>query len=912
MAEDLASLGIRLDSSGVSQGTQSLDALADAAERAEGATQGLQQSFEETGKSGANAAGALEEAARGLREVGGAATEIPATASALSRSAGAARELGSAASSAKAELSGFGSGAAKGLNDVATSAENAASSVSWVEETIAKVHAEAERLRKTTAGVAEAHDDLADSVDGTSVSLGGLNLRYLAIAAGVGAVVASIATLTKAYVQGRSEAFEFNKALVLNNNASGATVGMLNEQAKAIDRVAGTQAEAARVLTELAASGKVSAERLQEAATLALQLEKSAGIASGETIKAFIELGRRPVEAVKKLNEQYNFLTASTYEQIRALSEQGREWEAADLAQRTFSEQMGPRVAQIEERLGSLQRAARATGGFFKEMWDGILGIGREETPEERLADLERQIANRQMFFGRSRDSSSRERAAAEDLQNEAALLRIAIGLQEDAAKAAAEAAREEQRLIEEADKKAEEARKQRLAAEREAEAIRKAQFGIRLADIQRGLRAETDAYANQGRVLEAQFSAGQVGAAAYYSERKRLIEETADAQIRALEAENIALRESNGSQLERLQNLERVKDNEAEIARIRAGMATEVEALGIAENARLEAITKGYDEARAAAESFLATQQRAWQRELDGMGQGRLARERDAGRNAIDDRYERQRQQIESDRRTAPDTQENRERFTEALRLVDEYHAKELAAYTAHWAELREGETDWRIGVSEAVNNYLDESTNFAKITEGVVTDSLASAETAVARFVRTGKLSFRDLTSSILADLAKLGTSRLFTTLLGAFTPLGEVQGAGTRIVPNANGNVYAAPALSAYSGQIVNQPTLFAFAKGAGVMGEAGAEGILPLKRDSSGQLGVIAMGGGGGEVNVHIHGAPSTPTVNKRRNASGGFDIDVVFKEMENWMADRFASGASPFNSVMRGRYGLEAT
>lgn len=179
------------------------------------------------------------------------------------------------------------------------------------------------------------------------------------------------------------------------------------------------------------------------------------------------------------------------------------------------------------------------------------------------------------------------------------------------------------------------------------------------------------------------------------------------------------------------------------------------------------------------------------------------------------------------------------------------------------------------------------------------------------MARFAQTGELSFSNLTNSILADLTRLGANKLLMTLLGSLTPLGEVQGAGTRIVPNANGNVYAAPALSAYSGQIVNQPTLFAFAKGVGLMGEAGAEGILPLKRDSSGQLGVIAMGGGGGEVNVHIHGAPSTPTVNKRRNASGGFDIDVVFKEMESWMADRFASGASPFNSVMRGRYGMEA-
>ncbi len=46
----------------------------------------------------------------------------------------------------------------------------------------------------------------------------------------------------------------------------------------------------------------------------------------------------------------------------------------------------------------------------------------------------------------------------------------------------------------------------------------------------------------------------------------------------------------------------------------------------------------------------------------------------------------------------------------------------------------------------------------------------------------------------------------------------------------------------------GGIVNKPTLFPFAKGIGLMGEAGAEAIMPLKRGPSGRLGVEASGGG----------------------------------------------------------------
>ncbi|MGN8022151.1 phage tail length tape measure family protein [Phyllobacterium sp. 22229] len=47
--------------------------------------------------------------------------------------------------------------------------------------------------------------------------------------------------------------------------------------------------------------------------------------------------------------------------------------------------------------------------------------------------------------------------------------------------------------------------------------------------------------------------------------------------------------------------------------------------------------------------------------------------------------------------------------------------------------------------------------------------------------------------------------------------------------------------------FTNSIVSSPTLFKFASGTGLMGEAGPEAIMPLKRDSSGRLGVSAGGG-----------------------------------------------------------------
>lgn len=93
------------------------------------------------------------------------------------------------------------------------------------------------------------------------------------------------------------------------------------------------------------------------------------------------------------------------------------------------------------------------------------------------------------------------------------------------------------------------------------------------------------------------------------------------------------------------------------------------------------------------------------------------------------------------------------------------------------------------------------------------------------------------------------------------------------------NADGGVYASPGLSAYSGSVVSKPTLFPFARGIGLMGEAGPEAIMPLRRDSSGRLGVA---GGGSNVNVTVinQAAPEVQTTTRTRKNESGIDIELL--------------------------------
>ncbi|EBJ8440536.1 phage tail tape measure protein [Salmonella enterica] len=199
----------------------------------------------------------------------------------------------------------------------------------------------------------------------------------------------------------------------------------------------------------------------------------------------------------------------------------------------------------------------------------------------------------------------------------------------------------------------------------------------------------------------------------------------------------------------------------------------------------------------------------------------------------------------------------------------------RRLAEWADYNAKVDAAQGDWTLGASRALDNFLAQGGNVAGMTENVFTNAFNGMADSIANFAVTGKGSFRSLTVSILADLAKMeariAASKLlgsvlamfgFGTSAGGSTPSGAYSSAALSVIPNADGGVYRSAGLSQYSGSIVNRPTFFAFAKGAGVMGEAGPEAILPLRRGADGKLGVVAAASGGmamfaPEYNIEIH-------------------------------------------------------
>lgn len=246
---------------------------------------------------------------------------------------------------------------------------------------------------------------------------------------------AAIGLLTAAYFSGRAEADAYARAMAISGNAAGGTIGQYTAAAEAIDDLAGTQANAAGVLAALVGTGRVAASVIEEIGASAVRMERSLGVATEEAVGMFAALGKEPVQASAKLNEQYRYLTTAVYDQIKALKEQGREQEAANLAQQTFAQAMTTRAAEMDGRLGTLQRAWRGVKDMAAEAWDAMLGIGRQETAEQELARL---TAALQAPVRRGGDPRRAE-AGREGMRQRAEELRLQILQEREAAAVQAE-----------------------------------------------------------------------------------------------------------------------------------------------------------------------------------------------------------------------------------------------------------------------------------------------------------------------------------------------------------------------------------------------------------------------------------------------------------------------------------------
>ncbi|WP_460645773.1 phage tail tape measure protein [Leclercia adecarboxylata] len=264
---------------------------------------------------------------------------------------------------------------------------------------------------------------------------------------------------------------------------------------------------------------------------------------------------------------------------------------------------------------------------------------------------------------------------------------------------------------------------------------------------------------------------------------------------------------------------------------------------------------------------------------------------------------------------------------------------ASALDALDKKYQQAKASEMDWRAGVSAGLADWMDNVSNIAGTVSQGITSTMDSALDNVASMLVRGKADWKEWGLSALEMIAKVslqmaavsalgGSSSsgsgilgsLVGSVAGAFgggaagaTPSGAYTAAAGSLTFNAKGGVYGSPSLSAFSNSIVDTPTFFAFAKGAGVMGEAGPEAIMPLTRAADGSLGVRAVSSGvnnatsNGNTAIMVH-APvnitqdgSAGEINNANTASTARQLEGIVQQT---LTDRLRKEISPGGILYR--------
>ena len=130
-------------------------------------------------------------------------------------------------------------------------------------------------------------------------------------------------------------------------------------------------------------------------------------------------------------------------------------------------------------------------------------------------------------------------------------------------------------------------------------------------------------------------------------------------------------------------------------------------------------------------------------------------------------------------------------------------------------------------------------------------IANEMGNALMSMVDGTKSVKDAFRDMANEIIKELYRIYVVKKITGMISdAIAPNVPAP------IPSENGNVFSNGNLVPYAdGGIVGAPTTFPMNDGrTGLMGEAGPEAIMPLKRGKNGKLGVQAEGGSG-DVIIH---------------------------------------------------------
>lgn len=253
---------------------------------------------------------------------------------------------------------------------------------------------------------------------------------------------------------------------------------------------------------------------------------------------------------------------------------------------------------------------------------------------------------------------------------------------------------------------------------------------------------------------------------------------------------------------------------------------------------------------------------------DIVGAGMGDKTRDRMRERLAVEREFIETREDLQLQYQSGDISDSVYQRESEA---INDALAERLGNYESYYQQIDQLDADWVSGARDGLANWVDDATNYSSQAASAMQSAMSGITSNIVDMLNDNEASWKDWSVSVLKSIQTVLVNMAIANAVssigslfsfgatGGSTPGGSYASAVAGIKLNAKGGVYESADLSQFSNSIVNSPTMFAFAKGAGLMGEAGPEAIMPLTRAADGSLGVRALDSGqeqGGGLSVSI--------------------------------------------------------
>ncbi|MBN8755186.1 MULTISPECIES: phage tail length tape measure family protein [Variovorax] len=635
-------------------------------------------------------------------------------------------------------------------------------------------------------------------------------------------------------VDGMREEAAYSRARTSSGNYAGVTNDQLRRmEVEIAGTTGGSRAKAAEALSSLVASGQVQGQVLQQAATAVVQMNRVSGVSIKDAVENFSKLADEPVKASAELNKRRNYLTPDVAKRMSDLEGQGQKEAAAAVAQKAFAVAVDQRARQQIDDMTFFDSWLLRLREFSDRPKDIVRNVGRGTTLQEDYDRASTKRDNRLRRDGGAgtpmaetqggaavgyplRPTASiwnRDSEKLRELQAQQARSAASQGESASRAKAAVSAELDAKDALE-SDKKSDEIARKVVALQ--------------------GGKASPPSASSAGASTTKASMSRSASAGIQHAEGAGLrpcIEVVCGCKAGAPDQAKQGVRKGEASEVARPQATASEAAERASVDPEQARQAALLESMRKATSGVLEQTTAldAQNTAHGKTKSAL--------KELNIAQLERQYQDLDNTEQVIPGYLEALGARIDAEKELLKVT-----RSSEGIETADKEKTKREAKASKMSDDIGGAFREGFVNLLEGKENALDKmGESLKKKIVSSVADALydASLKPAVEAF--SGWFSGLFKGSSAGAGTAAGASSggswigSAVSTVLGFFG------------VKSANGNVFSSPGLHAYANSVVGQPTFFPFANGIGLMGEAGPEAIMPLRRGSDGRLGVSAPGG-----------------------------------------------------------------